>query len=118
MIEEEAIHVKKGSRRSNVLSHFFKQGSNSALNLKRFPDVANNLVELVRDEWGQPIADELIETLQNNNKWTIEYWIADTPRADGSFNIPFFSKVSLREEIFRLHAMDYNVAIRFIGHQP
>ncbi len=31
------IHVKKSSRRSNILSHFFKQGSNSAQQFQRFP---------------------------------------------------------------------------------
>jgi uncharacterized protein (TIGR04141 family) len=50
--------------------------------------------------------------------WTVEFWIADAPRIAGGFNIPFFSKISLRDETSHLAAMGYGVAIRFIGLEP
>jgi uncharacterized protein (TIGR04141 family) len=45
----------------------------------------------------------------------VEFWIADTPRENGEFNIPFFSRISLRDELRNLQAMQYAVKIRFIG---
>jgi uncharacterized protein (TIGR04141 family) len=44
--------------------------------------------------------------------------IADAPRQTGEFNIPFFSKISLRDEAITLKAMEYDVALRFIGLEP
>jgi uncharacterized protein (TIGR04141 family) len=48
----------------------------------------------------------------------VEFVIADSPRADGDFNIPFFSKISLRDESNILKAMGFDVAIRFIRLEP
>ena len=42
------IHVKKSSRQSSVLSHFFAQGSNSARILKTFPEAREVLAQRVR----------------------------------------------------------------------
>lgn len=110
------IHVKKSSRRSSVLSHFFKQGSNAAQNFKRYPEAWNRLVTLVGDTSGLEDAEALRAAIDNSQqKWTVEFWIADTPRANGEFNIPFFSKISFRDESNNLLAMEYEVAIRFIG---
>ncbi|WP_181171454.1 DUF6119 family protein [Mesorhizobium sp. B2-3-14] len=113
------IHVKKNSRRSNVLSHFFKQGGNSAQQFKRFPAAWTALYDLVLDRNGEHLANRLREVNENDDrKWTIEFWMADAPRANGNFNIPFFSKISLRDEALNLAAMSYNVVVRFIGLEP
>ena len=53
-----------------------------------------------------------------DRKWKVEFWIADTPRANGEFNIPFFSKITLRDEANNLGAMNYDAAVRFIGLNP
>ncbi|WP_420565367.1 DUF6119 family protein [Thalassobaculum sp.] len=112
------IHVKKSSRRSNILSHFFKQGSNSAQNFKRFPGAWDNLFALVQVEAGDKVEEQLRSVHDDRSRrWTVEFWIADSPRSDGSFNIPFFSKISLRDEVSNLRAMEYEVVIRFIGHR-
>lgn len=110
------IHVKKSSRRSNVLSHFFKQGGNSAQQFKRFPAAWTALYALVQERFGVETSDQLRVANENDERdWTVEFWIADTPRADGSFNIPFFSKITLRDEVSNLVAMNYRVVVKFIG---
>jgi uncharacterized protein (TIGR04141 family) len=113
------IHVKKSSRRSNVLSHFFKQGANSAQQFKRFPAAWPQLQQLVTQISGNEIAGALQLAIDDIARpWTIEFRIADAPRQNGEFNIPFFSKISLRDEVINLTAMDYRVVVKFIGLQP
>jgi len=113
------IHVKKNSRRSNILSHFFKQGSNSGQQFRKVPATWHRLIEIVR-EAGHDLEASLLEEQVDNPGvgWTVEFWIADAPRRNGDFNIPFFSKISLRDEASDLRAMRYNVALRFIEISP
>lgn len=114
--QKRFIHVKKSSRRSSVLSHFFKQGSNSAKQLSSFPEAWTALKALVRRECGEVQENALEAAIEDTDRrWTVEFHIADTPRANGEFNIPFFSKISLRDEAINLHAMQYDVVLRFIG---
>jgi uncharacterized protein (TIGR04141 family) len=89
------IHIKKSSRRSSVLSHFFKQGSNSAQRLKRFPDALTNLEQALRRDYGNDVATEFREAMAAEEEWTVEFVIADSRGADGRCDIPFFSKGSL-----------------------
>jgi uncharacterized protein (TIGR04141 family) len=113
------IHVKKSSRRSSVLSHFFKQGSNSAQQFSRFPAALTQLQDLVRATCGDEAARRLLQAIDNREKeWTVEFIVADTPRMNGDFNIPFFSKISLRDAAISLQAMNYGVALRFIRLEP
>lgn len=112
------LHIKKSSRRSNLLSHLFKQGSNSAQQLKRFEAAWTALRQIILDRYGAPLAHEFDDVRETDDPWTVEFVIADTPRANGQFNIPFFSKITLRDEVSTLRAMDYNVALRFIRLQP
>ncbi|WP_417813202.1 DUF6119 family protein [Thalassospira alkalitolerans] len=110
------IHVKKSSRRSSVLSHFFKQGSNSARNIKCFPLVRQAMVQYVRENYGDDKADQLHSAIfDENEKWTVEYWIADRPRANNEFSIPFFSKATFSEESRYILTMNYDVVVRFIS---
>lgn len=112
------IHVKRSSRRSSVLSHFFKQGSNSGQQFKRFEAAWTELAEEVERQAGTNARDALFAANEDERKWQIEFWIIDVPRADGNFNIPFFSKISLRDEVQNLQAMNYDIRIRFIGMEP
>lgn len=67
---------------------------------------------------GEGAAVALEEARQEPGRpWRVEFLIADTPRQNGEFNIPFFSKVSLRDELRTLRAMKYEAAIRFIELQ-
>ncbi len=113
------IHVKKSSRQSSVLSHFFKQGSNSATLLRTFPEAREELVEKVKSLEGAVTAARFDASIGSNfENWTIEYHVIDTPRSDGSFSIPFFSRITLREERRKLQGMLFKVAIRHIRVEP
>ena len=107
------IHIKKSSRQSSVLSHFFKQGAHSARLLKQYEPFKVALHGKVRTVHGDEAAKKFERAL--NDKWTVEFRIADHPRKNGDFNIPFFSKLSLKDEARNLVAMDFNVAVGFIG---
>jgi uncharacterized protein (TIGR04141 family) len=106
------IHVKKSSRQSSVLSHFFKQGSNSARMLRQYEPFKAGFLEVVRKHFGQAKARELEKALAE--RWTIEFQIADFPRPDGTNNIPFFSKLTLKEEARSIEAMGFDVRVGFI----
>jgi uncharacterized protein (TIGR04141 family) len=106
------IHVKKSSRQSSVLSHFFKQGMNAAQMLRMYEPFRQALIQKVSQHHGAASAQQLENSLKD--RWTVEFQIADTPRADGSYNIPFFSKLTLRDEARRMDAMQFDVAVRFI----
>ena len=70
------------------------------------------LVERVGSLYGPTTAQELEAAL--SERWTVEFQIADFPRADGTHNIPFFSKLTLREEARDIEAMEFDVSVRFI----
>lgn len=112
------LHIKKSSRRSSVLSHFFKQGANSARHFSMFASAWTTLRELVEERAGVAAAIQLDAVTNDDRPWKVEFIIADTPRANGAFNIPFFSKVSLRDEVRMLRAMQYEAGLKFIGLQP
>ena len=114
--ERRFIHVKKSSRQSSVLSHFFKQGGNAAQMLRMYEPFRAALIQKVFDVHGNNAAEKLKDNL--NERWTIEFQIADTPRRDGSFDIPFFSKLTLRDEARHMEAMRFDVAVRFIKLAP
>lgn len=113
------IHVKKNSRRSNILSHFIKQGSNAARQFKRVPATWSQLVDRVRDRSNDDSAQRLAEQIRSReNTWRVEYWIIDSPRVNGEFAIPFFSRITLRDEVMDLRSMEYDVELRFINRPP
>lgn len=108
------IHVKKSSRQSSVLSHFFKQGCNSAQLVRKYERFKPGVIAVVKKHYGSKKAQQLEAALNPRNRWTIEFQIADFPRPDGSHNIPFFSKLTLREEARNMEAMGFDVSVRFI----
>lgn len=113
------IHVKKSSRQSSVLSHFFKQGSNSARILKTIPEARTAMVEKVRELKGDAIADNLADAFGNAlDQWKVEFHIVDAPRKDKTFRIPFFSRITLRDESRLLKGMGFDVSLLFIPTTP
>jgi uncharacterized protein (TIGR04141 family) len=112
------LHIKKSSRRSSVLSHLFKQGANAARHFNMFAGAWARLREVVVANAGEQAANQLDEVRADDRPWKVEFVIADTPRTDGRFNIPFFSKVSLRDEVRMLRAMHYIAGLKFIELQP
>jgi uncharacterized protein (TIGR04141 family) len=110
------IHVKKSSRQSSVLSHFFKQGGNSARILKTYPEAREALIKKVRDVADKAAADALKKTLGDSLAgWAVEFHIVDAPRPDGTFTIPFFSRITLRDEARTLRGMTFGIALRFVS---
>ena len=113
--KKKFIHVKKSSRQSSILSHFFKQGSNSSKILKTFREARLALVDKVRSLAGNHIGDELARKLGNSlEDWTVEFHIIDAARSDGTYTVPFFSRISLRDEARMLKGMALGVVVRFI----
>jgi uncharacterized protein (TIGR04141 family) len=47
--------------------------------------------------------------------WSVEFHIVDAPRPDGTFAIPFFSRITLRDEARTLKGMTFGVALRFVS---
>ncbi len=82
------IHIKKSSRQSSVLSHFFKQGGNSARMIRQYEPFKAGMIDIVRQLYGRARAKELETALAK--RWTVDFQIADFSRADGTNNIPFF----------------------------
>ena len=112
---KKLIHVKMSGRRSSVLSHFFKQGANSARLLKTVDTVWKEAVEKVKNAYGDERARLLESAIRNQSKpWAIEFHIADAPVIDGQFQIPFFSRVTFREEATLIRSMGFDVRVRFI----
>ena len=115
IVNQRLIHVKKSSRQSSVLSHFFKQGGNSARILKTIPEARDAMVEKVKRLTDAATADALKDALGDSlDGWAIEFHIVDAPRKDGEFMIPFFSRITLRDEARMLKGMAFDVSLRFI----
>ncbi len=80
--------------------------------LRKYEPFRIKMVEKVKQSFGAAKAKELEAVL--DKRWTVEFQIADFPRPDGTHNIPFFSKLTLREEARDIEAMEFDVAVRFI----
>lgn len=108
------IHVKKGSTNSSVLSHFFRQGFNSA----QFLRMSAQFRDAVRDkiaEFDAASASQFHATINDGNKWTVEFRIADSIRASSDHDIPFFSKMSFRDVAEKGETMSFDFRIGYIN---
>ena len=70
------------------------------------------VIDVLKQHYGAAKANEFTEALKNN--WVVDFQNADFPRSDGSHNIPFFSKLTLREEARNIKAMGFDVQVNFI----
>jgi uncharacterized protein (TIGR04141 family) len=82
------IHVKKSSRQSSVLSHFFKQGGNSARILKTYPEAREALIKKVRDVADKAAADALkpCYSMRRAKTAALSRWFSAGARTDGSIS--------------------------------
>ena len=113
---KKLIHVKKSSRSSNLLSHLFKQGVNSAKLLKFYDSARQALIDKVEEEKREELREALGESLAG---WTVEFHMIDfEPRVNGKSDIPFFSKITLKDEYQKLKLMNIDVALIFVPELP
>ncbi len=113
---KKLIHVKKSSRHSNLLSHLFKQGVNSAKLLKFYDSARQALIDKVEEEKREELREALGESLAG---WTVEFHMIDfEPRVNGKSDIPFFSKITLKDEYQKLKLMNIDVALIFVPELP
>ena len=69
----------------------------------------------MKDHYGGAKAIELDASLRaGQDTLVVEFQIADFPRENGQHNIPFFSKLSLRDEAHSIRAMGFHVKLGFI----
>lgn len=109
------IHVKMSGRRSSILSHFFKQGTNSATLIKSVDGFWTAAEQRMNEVFGNDCGEDLRRANEESAlPWTVEFHIADAPGVEGNYNIPFFSRVTFREERTRIRTMGFNVAVRFL----
>ena len=77
------------------------------------------MVDKVRDLTDEPTAHALRAAMGDAmTGWKVEFHIVDAPRHDGTFMIPFFSRITLRDESRTLKGMAYDVSLRFIPTPP
>lgn len=113
--EKRLIHVKKSSRQSSILSHFFNQGSTPLQLFLRDTDFRKGVIEKVAEVGGDSDADEFDEI--DPTDWNVLFVIADKPRENGEHNIPFFSRVTLFEKSRDWYNRVNSVGITFITQE-
>jgi uncharacterized protein (TIGR04141 family) len=71
------------------------------------------MIDIVKRDYGAKKAQEL--EAARKKPWAVEFQIADFPRPDGAHNIPFFNKLTLREEARNMESMGFTVRVGFIS---
>lgn len=107
------IHVKI-STDSSTLSHLFNQGSNSVELLKSEVASRDELARLVKSRAGSGAVEQLCAPIHTTN-YEVTYAIITTKLAEKrSFNLPLFSRISLRRNIKSLELMGATARFGFI----
>jgi uncharacterized protein (TIGR04141 family) len=109
------IHVKKSRKSSSVLSHLFKQGTNSAQLFRSSSDFRQKVAAKIEQLSNRDRRIQFERAIATSKKWTVEYRIADHADKSGIFNIPFFSRLSFSDEKQRLNRMNFETKIGFIN---
>lgn len=95
---------------SSVLSHFFQQGMNSAEYLNADPEFRNKLNKVLPETWQLVNPNRRLNTEQ----FEIIFAIISRDPKDRP-DIPFFSKVSLKNVVRRLKGYRYQVTLKKIA---
>lgn len=80
--------------------------------MKSYEPFKQAAIEKVMEHFGAEKGQAFEQAL--TKKWTVEFRIADFPRKDGSFRIPFFSRLTLRDEARKIEAMNFKLKVGFI----
>jgi uncharacterized protein (TIGR04141 family) len=112
--DRRLVHVKKGSRSSGQLHHLFRQGATAARMLTD-PQFLSSISTKLRAASRQADAD-FVDSI-GAGPTTIEFRIIDKPRADGTFDIPFFAKVALHYAEREIRTTGAKIKVGFINQQ-
>lgn len=107
------IHVKKSSRSSSILSHFFSQGVEPLNYLSNNSGYFEAVLEKLKFQSnGLVNASNLKQA--DLKEYVVHFLIADSKRNDGSFNIPFFSRITLYDRAKNIKNWAKDATISFI----
>jgi uncharacterized protein (TIGR04141 family) len=109
------IHVKKGGRQSSVLSHFFNQGVTPINLFVRDEEFRVATVGVVTDE--NKDVGAIIEA-EGVSDFDVVFLLLDQKRADGTYNIPFFSRITFYDRMQDLERIVKNVKVVFSEPEP
>jgi|TARA_R100000656_G_scaffold93307_1_gene67589 uncharacterized protein (TIGR04141 family) len=112
------IHVKKGSSQSSVLSHFFNQGVTPLTLYDRDTEFRDKTLEVIKGlpSPGAGMAASDLET-NGTGDYTVHFLIVDKKRKDGTFNMPFFSRITLYDRAKTIGNAAQGVTISFVEHE-
>jgi len=79
---------------------------------RQYEPLKSGVIDIVEKHYGGAQAKEFAAPL--GKRWIMDFQVADFARPDGTHNIPFFSKLTLREEARNIEAMGFEVQVNFI----
>jgi uncharacterized protein (TIGR04141 family) len=110
----EFIHIKDNAS-SSKLSHLFNQGIVSAeayLREKDFRKIFKDKARTINPTISSLLPDARLKL--ERDKFKIVYAVMRKPYRDGTYGLPFFSKVTLRNSAKRLEDLGYKVSFSWI----
>ncbi len=113
--EKQFIHIKNDAS-SSKLSHLFNQGVVSGESFLREQEFRKQFKQKAR-RMNSDIASVLPDVRQRPdiNEYKIVFAVMRKPYRDGSFGLPFFSKVSLKNASQRLTDLGYKIGFSWIS---
>ena len=114
--DRKIIHVKRGTD-SSILSHLFAQGVvsgtlfNEEENFRK--NLSTKLVKVLGDKLGNEYKKIYTDNIPDPREYKIIYAIIS--KKEGELEIPFFSKINIRNAKKRLEGMGYEV---YLYHIP
>lgn len=106
-------HLKRSVRGSSTLSHLFRQGVMAGEFFAREPNFRQQARNYLAEKDADHI-DLIPDALPDTRNYTVRFGIIAKRRANGDFDIPFFSKVSFQSAARRLGAFGYAVELCFV----
>ena len=107
------IHVKRTSRKPNMLAYLFEQGQRAA-DLWARDNVRTQFIQRVRSVAGDAAADNLSQNSLQPGALTIEFAIADHENAQGHHTIPFLGKLAFENRAREIERRGFKARVRFI----
>jgi len=113
--DKQFIHIKNDAS-SSKLSHLFNQGVVSGESFLREQEFRKQFKDKAR-RMNSDIARVLPDVRQRPelNEYTVVFAVMRKPYSDGSYGLPFFSKVSLKNASQRLTDLGYKIGFSWIA---